>query len=73
MVQLGLFDIMQIDPLDPASHAEIYQRRLDHLALADRLGLEFAFSAERHFMAHYRCPSAVAWIAAASASSSPRT
>lgn len=63
---IGLFDIMQIDPTDPADHGDVYRRRLDHLATADALGLEIAFTAERHFMPHYRCPAASAWVGAAS-------
>lgn len=65
-VQLGLFDIMQIDPLDPSDHAAVYRRRLDDLAYADEVGFEIAFVAERHYLAHYRTPAPTAWIAAAS-------
>jgi alkanesulfonate monooxygenase SsuD/methylene tetrahydromethanopterin reductase-like flavin-dependent oxidoreductase (luciferase family) len=65
-VQLGLFDIMQIDPLDPADHAEVYRRRLDDLAFADELGFEIAFAAERHYLERYRTPAPTAWIGAAS-------
>src|SRR4051812_16307684 len=65
-MQLGLFDIMQVDPLDPADHAAIYRRRLDDLALADELGFDIAFVAERHYLQHYRTPSPTAWLAAAS-------
>jgi alkanesulfonate monooxygenase SsuD/methylene tetrahydromethanopterin reductase-like flavin-dependent oxidoreductase (luciferase family) len=63
---LGLFDILQIDPTDPANHAEVYRRRLDDLAYADEIGLDVAFTAERHFMAHYRAPAPTAWLGAAS-------
>ena len=65
-IRLGLFDIMQVDPTDPADTAEVYRRRLDHLALADELGFAVAFTAERHFMAEYRCPAPCAWLGAAS-------
>ncbi|MGH2532855.1 MAG: LLM class flavin-dependent oxidoreductase [Thermomicrobiales bacterium] len=63
-MDLGLFDIHQIDPTDPAGHAAVYRRRLDHLALADELGLRFAFTAERHFLQTYRCPAPGAWLGA---------
>ena len=68
-LQIGLFDIMQIDPLADAAEfdvAEMYAQRLDLLARADELGFPVAFAAERHFLANYACPSATAWIAAAS-------
>jgi alkanesulfonate monooxygenase SsuD/methylene tetrahydromethanopterin reductase-like flavin-dependent oxidoreductase (luciferase family) len=64
-VQLGLFDIMQIDPLDPADHAEVYRRRLDGLAYADELGFDIAFVAERHYQHFYRTPAPSVWLAAA--------
>lgn len=68
-LQIGLFDIMQIDPLSDAAEVDIaamYARRLDQLSRADELGFSIAFTAERHFMGNYACPSATAWIAAAS-------
>lgn len=65
-MELGLFDIQQIDPTDPDDSFGVYKRRLDDLALADEVGLSYAFVAERHFKATYRCPSPVAWIGAAS-------
>ena len=65
-MQLGLFDIMQIDPLDPANHVEVYRRRLDHLEYADDLGFDIAFVAERHYQQFFRTPAPSLWIAAAS-------
>jgi alkanesulfonate monooxygenase SsuD/methylene tetrahydromethanopterin reductase-like flavin-dependent oxidoreductase (luciferase family) len=65
-MQLGLFDIMQVDPLDPADHGEVYRRRLADLAYADEIGIEFAFAAERHYLLHHRTPAPTAWIGAAS-------
>lgn len=65
-IRLGLFDIMQVDPTDQAGTADVYRRRLDDLALADDLGLAYAFTAERHFMRAYRCPAPGAWLGAAS-------
>lgn len=65
-MQLGLFDILQIDPTDTDDHAAVYQRRLADLSLADEVGLEFAFTAERHFMPTYRASAPGAWLGAAS-------
>lgn len=65
-MEIGLFDIHQIDPTDQDGHAAVYRRRLDHLALADELGLRYAFTAERHFLQTYRCPAPGAWLGAAS-------
>jgi alkanesulfonate monooxygenase SsuD/methylene tetrahydromethanopterin reductase-like flavin-dependent oxidoreductase (luciferase family) len=64
-LKLGLFDIMQVDPVLQPDARTMYQQRLDHLALADELGFDIAFSAERHFLPNHVCPSATAWIAAA--------
>lgn len=65
-IEFGLFDIMQVDPLDPADHGEVYRRRLDDLAYADGLGFGIAFVAERHYLQHYRTPAPTAWLGAAS-------
>lgn len=65
-LQIGLFDIMQVDPIAGDDPGGMYRARLDDLALADDLGLSIAFAAERHFMQTYACPSASTWLAAAS-------
>src|SRR5680860_37309 len=65
-MQLGLFDILQIDPTDQRDHGQVYQRRLADLELADQLGFDYYFTAERHFMPQFRCPAATPWIAAVS-------
>jgi alkanesulfonate monooxygenase SsuD/methylene tetrahydromethanopterin reductase-like flavin-dependent oxidoreductase (luciferase family) len=65
-IELGLFDIHQVDPSDSAPPHTVFERRLQLLALADRAGLRYAFTAERHFMANYWTPAPTAWIAAAS-------
>lgn len=64
-LKLGLFDIMQVDPVHRPDPAAMYRQRLDQLALADELGFAVAFTAERHFLPTYVCSSATAWIAAA--------
>ena len=55
-IELGLFDIHQVDPTDSAPPNEVFERRLALLELADRAGLKYAFTAERHFMANYWAP-----------------
>lgn len=65
-LRIGLFDIMQMDPIVGDDPGEMYRGRLDDLALADELGLDIAFAAERHYLQNYACPSASTWIAAAS-------
>jgi alkanesulfonate monooxygenase SsuD/methylene tetrahydromethanopterin reductase-like flavin-dependent oxidoreductase (luciferase family) len=63
---LGLFDVMQADPLRTLSLREVYQARLDDLELADQLGFSVAFCAERHFTPLCQCPAPGAWLGAAS-------
>jgi alkanesulfonate monooxygenase SsuD/methylene tetrahydromethanopterin reductase-like flavin-dependent oxidoreductase (luciferase family) len=65
LIELGLFDIQQIDPLDDADIQTYYNRRLDNLELADQSGLNIAFVAERHYLTTYNCQSSSVWIAAA--------
>lgn len=65
-VELGLFDIHQVDPTNDDPVADVFDRRMDLLALADRAGLRYAFTAERHFLPSFRTPAPTAWIAAAS-------
>ncbi len=64
--ELGLFDVMQVDPLRNLSLHEIYGARLDDLELADQLGFTFAFCAERHFTPLCQCPAPGVWLGAAS-------
>jgi len=64
--KLGLFDIMQIDPLRGGDIAAMYAQRMDTLAFADEHGFDIAFTAERHFLPPFAASSATAWIAAAS-------
>ncbi len=64
--RIGLFDIMQMDPITGDDPGAMYRVRLDDLALADELGISVAFAAERHFLPTYACPSATTWLAAAS-------
>lgn len=64
-LRIGLFDIMQRDPIVGDEPPVMYAKRLDDLAFADELALSIAFVAERHFMPTHACPSATTWIAAA--------
>ena len=63
---LGLFDVMQADPLRNRTLHEVYRDRLDDLELADELGFTVAFCAERHFTPVCQCPAPGAWLGAAS-------
>lgn len=65
-LKLGLFDIMQIDPLLGQDVPSMMAGRLHDLAHADALGFEIAFAAERHFMPQYAAASVTAWLGAAS-------
>src|SRR4051794_22745785 len=64
--EIGLFDIMQADPLREPSIHEILEVRLADLALAEELGFAVAFCAERHFTPVCRCPAPGVWLGAAS-------
>ena len=65
-LKLGLFDIMQIDPVLGHDVSTMLAGRLDDLAYADDLGFDIAFAAERHFMPQYAAASVTAWLGAAS-------
>ncbi|MDQ3442371.1 MAG: LLM class flavin-dependent oxidoreductase [Chloroflexota bacterium] len=65
-LKLGLFDILQIDPLLGHDVPAMLASRLDDLAYADELGFDVAFAAERHFMSQYAAASVTALIGAAS-------
>ena len=66
-IQLGLFDIHQIDPTVETDAAAVFRGRLDDLAYADGLGgFAIAFTAVRHHLATYRCQAASVWLGAAS-------
>ena len=65
-LDLGLFDVMQADPLRERTLHDVYCTRLDDLELADSLGFTVAFCAERHFTPLCQCPAPGAWIGAAS-------
>lgn len=64
-MKFGIFDIMQIPPEVPSHRA--YAQHLEDAVLADELGLDFHFIAERHFMKLYRTPSPTAWLGAMAA------
>lgn len=65
-IELGLFDIQQVDPLSDADHETVFKDRLDDLAYADKLGFAIAFVAERHYLRTYRCQASSVWLGAAS-------
>jgi alkanesulfonate monooxygenase SsuD/methylene tetrahydromethanopterin reductase-like flavin-dependent oxidoreductase (luciferase family) len=64
-MKFGIFDIMQVQPEMPSYKA--YQQHLEDAVLADELGLDLLFVAERHFMKFYRTPSPTTWLAAVAA------
>ncbi len=61
----GLFDIMQV--LEEKSSQKAYTEHLSDAVLADELGLDYYFVAERHFMPVYRSPSPSVWLGAVAA------
>ncbi|CAN5710617.1 LLM class flavin-dependent oxidoreductase [soil metagenome] len=63
-MELGLFDILQIDPFDPRDHGQVYDQKLRDLERADQRGFRYYFTAERHFMPQFRCAAATPWISA---------
>ena len=65
-IELGLFDIQQVDPLSDDDDATVFRHRLDDLTLADELGLALAFTAERHYLLTYRSQATSVWLGAAS-------
>ena len=65
-IELGLFDIQQVDPLSDVSDQAFFATRLDDLAFADELGFAIAFVAERHYLHTYRCQASSVWLGAAS-------
>ncbi|MCC6944172.1 MAG: LLM class flavin-dependent oxidoreductase [Thermomicrobiales bacterium] len=65
-MELGLFDIFQVDPTDSRTHGEIYEQRLNDVELAEKLGFSYYFCGELHFSPAFRNPSATALLAAAS-------
>jgi alkanesulfonate monooxygenase SsuD/methylene tetrahydromethanopterin reductase-like flavin-dependent oxidoreductase (luciferase family) len=51
-LNFGLFDILQVNPDRPTG--ETLREHLGHAELADQLGFDYIFFAERHFMPLYR-------------------
>jgi alkanesulfonate monooxygenase SsuD/methylene tetrahydromethanopterin reductase-like flavin-dependent oxidoreductase (luciferase family) len=65
VVRFGLFDIMQV--LAQTSSQQAYAEHLSVAELADEVGLDYYFSAERHFMPLYRTPAPSVWLGAVAA------
>lgn len=68
MLDFGLFDNLQVDPLDegdPGNAGAVFETRLADLSVAEELGYQIAFTGERHYMAGYRSSAPTAWVAAA--------
>lgn len=64
-MEFGVFDIFQVTPDIPAHR--VYAARLRDAELIDRLGYEYYFVAERHFLPLYRIPAPGVWLAAVAA------
>ena len=64
----GLFDILQVDPNRPTG--ETLREHLAHAELADQLGFDYLFFAERHFMPLYRAATPGLLLARLSATTS---
>lgn len=64
-MRFGLFDIMQV--VDQTPSRQVFSDHLADAVLADDLGFDYYFAAERHFMPYYRTPSPSVWLAAVAA------
>ncbi len=69
-MELGLFDIHQVDPTDQRSHGEVYRQRLSDIKLAEELDYAYYFTSELHFTPNFRNPAASVWLAAVSQATS---
>jgi alkanesulfonate monooxygenase SsuD/methylene tetrahydromethanopterin reductase-like flavin-dependent oxidoreductase (luciferase family) len=64
-LRFGLFDIMQV--LEETTSQRAFAEHLNDAVLADEIGLDYYFVAERHFMPVYRSPSPSVWLGAVAA------
>ena len=67
-MKFGIFYELQLPrPWGPDSELELYHNALDQLELADRLGYDFAWEVEHHFLEEYsHSPAPEVFLAAAS-------
>src|SRR5262245_17841144 len=67
-MKFGIFYELQLPrPWEPESEFRLYQNALDQVELADRLGYDFAWEVEHHFLEEYsHSPAPEVFLAAAS-------
>ena len=67
-MKFGIFYELQLPrPWEPDSELTLYHNALDQLELADRLGYDFAWEVEHHFLEEYsHSPAPEVFLAAAS-------
>jgi hypothetical protein len=67
-VKFGIFYELQLPrPWEPGGELRLYQNALDQVELADRLGYDYAWEVEHHFLEEYsHSPAPEVFLAAAS-------
>jgi alkanesulfonate monooxygenase SsuD/methylene tetrahydromethanopterin reductase-like flavin-dependent oxidoreductase (luciferase family) len=67
-MKFGIFYELQLPrPWEPDSERQLYHNALDQLELADRLGVDYAWEVEHHFLEEYsHCPAPEVFLGAAS-------
>ncbi len=67
-MKFGIFYELQLPrPWEQDSELQLYHNALDQLALADRLGVDYAWEVEHHFLEEYsHCPAPEVFLGAAS-------
>jgi alkanesulfonate monooxygenase SsuD/methylene tetrahydromethanopterin reductase-like flavin-dependent oxidoreductase (luciferase family) len=67
-MKFGIFYELQLPrPWGPDSERQLYDNALDQLELADRLGIDYAWEVEHHFLEEYsHCPAPEVFLGAAS-------
>ena len=73
-MKFGIFYELQLPrPWHPDGEHRLYQNALDQVELADRLGYDFAWEVEHHFLEEYsHSPAPEVFLAAASQRTKPR-
>ena len=73
-MKFGLFYELQLpkspdgDDWDADAERRVYDEMLEQVELADKVGFDYVFEVEHHFLEEYRTPSAPSLMMAASAS-----
>jgi alkanesulfonate monooxygenase SsuD/methylene tetrahydromethanopterin reductase-like flavin-dependent oxidoreductase (luciferase family) len=67
-MKFGIFYELQLPrPWEPDSERQLYHNAMDQLELADRLGIDYAWEVEHHFLEEYsHCPAPEVFLGAAS-------